>query len=155
AVDALDVDLRLATPLALLERSSAGELDGAGRHPGHPGGGGRARRANLRRRTRGEDDVVGSELAARDLEDDVGDSLPDLGGGAVHLGTAVCQEPNARSAGVVEALRVADVLEAEREADAAPDAVATRRVARPSGQTEYVAGELLGCGHLERRRPAD
>ena len=57
------------------------------------------------------------------------DALPDLGGGAVDERAAVLPSAHARGAVVVEALRVADVLEADGEADAAPHALAARRVA--------------------------
>jgi len=48
-------------------------------------------------------------------------------------GAPVGTKLDAGGAEVVEALRVTDVLEAEREADAAPDALARRRVARAAG----------------------
>ena len=44
---------------------------------------------------------------------------------------------------VVEALRVADVLEADREADAAADALPARRVAGAAGEADRVARQLL------------
>ena len=97
--------------------------------------------------------VVGAELGARDLEDHVRHALADLGRGAVHLGASRrATEPHARGAGVVEALRVADVLEADREADAALDALAARRVARAAGQADRVARQLLGLRHAAARR---
>ena len=65
-------------------------------------------------------DRLGAELGARDLEDHADDALPDLGRGAVHGGAAVGMEHDASGTGVVEALRVADVLEPDREADPAP-----------------------------------
>ena len=61
--------------------------------------------------------------------------------------------PHARGAVVVEALREADVLEADREADAAPDALAARRVAGAAGQPERVARQLAsGSGSSAARR---
>jgi hypothetical protein len=83
---------------------------------------------------RGDEDVVDPELGSRDLEDHVRDALADLGRGAVHLGRAVGEQPDSRRARVVEALRVADVLEADGEAGAAADALAARRVAGASRQ---------------------
>ena len=74
---------------------------------------------------------------------DADDALPDLGRGRVHGGAAVGAEHDAGRAEVVEALRVADVLEAEREADAAADALAARRVARAAGEPQRVARQLL------------
>ena len=61
-------------------------------------------------------------------------------------------EPHARGAVVVEALGEADVLEADREADAAADALAVRRVAGAAGQAERVARQLLGR-RRHRARP--
>ncbi len=104
---------------------------------------------------RREHDVVGAELGARDLEDHVRDALADLGRGAVHLRAPVRAQPHARSAVVVEALRVADVLEADREADAAPDALAAGRVPGAAGEPDRVARELLGLGYRKLRRTPD
>jgi hypothetical protein len=56
---------------------------------------------------------------------------------------------------VVEALRVADVLEAEGEAGSAPDAVAARRVAGAPGKADGVARELLRLRLLDCRAAAD
>ena len=156
AVHALDVDLAAARPLALLERRAAGVAHGAGRHPGHARRRGRAGRADASRSCAGASvDVVGAELGARDLEDHAGHALADLGRGAVHLGAAVGAQHHARRAEVVEALRVADVLEADREADAAPHALAARRVARAARQPDRVARQLLrrsGTGSAAARR---
>ena len=93
--------------------------------------------------------------ASRDLEDHADDALADLGAGAVHVGAAVGVELHARGAVVVEALRVADVLEADREADAAADALAARRVAGAAGQPDRVARQRLGLGHRDRGGGAD
>ena len=64
-------------------------------------------------------------------------------------------EPHASRAGVVEALRVADVLEADREADPALDALAAGRVAGAAGQADRVARQLLGLRHRQRGGAAD
>jgi len=127
AVDAFDVDVA-ARPLTFLERRATRELDGAGRHPGHPRGGGGACRPDPRGRRRRQRDVLDRELRSRDLEADVGHSLPDLGPGAEDLGAFV-RELHARRARVVEALGVADVLETGGEADTAADALAVGRIA--------------------------
>ena len=95
------------------------------------------------------------ELGARDLQDHAGDALPDLGRGAVHLGRAVGEQAHARGAVVVEALRVRDVLEADREADAATNALAVRRVAGAAGQAQQVARQRLRRRRLERGGGAD
>src|SRR5262245_61415991 len=104
---------------------------------------------------RREADLVDAELRARDLEDEIRDALPDFRGGAVDLGRAVLEESYARRAIVVEPLREADVLVAGREADAAADALAARRVARTAREPERVAWQLLRLGRLERRGRAD
>ena len=70
-------------------------------------------------------------------------------GGAVDGRAAVGVELDARSARVVEALRVADVLEPDREADAAADAGAARRVAGSARQADRIARKALGRGRLE------
>ena len=119
AVDALDVDLAAAAGLALVERRATRVPHGARGHPRHARRRRRAGGADRGGRSRRDPDVVGAELGARDLQDHVRHALPDLGGGAVHLGGAVLEEADARGAGVVEAFRVRDVLEADREADAA------------------------------------
>ena len=130
-VDALDVDLA-ARPLLLLECCPAGELDRACRHPGHARRGCRAGRADCARGRTRQRDVLDPELRARDLEDDVRDALPDLRPGAEHLGPRA-GELHTGGAEVVEPLRVADVLEAGREADAAADSLTVRRVAGATG----------------------
>ena len=65
------------------------------------------------------------------------------------------EDPHARGAVVVEALGVGDVLEADREADAAPHALAARRVAGAAGQAQRVARQLLRRRRLERGGRAD
>src|SRR5439155_13574842 len=105
-----------------------------------------------RRRVRRQRNVAGAELRTRHLEDDVRNSLAHLGGRAVDRGTAVGMELHPGRGEVVEPLRVTDVLEADRETDAALDALATRRVAGAAGKTHGIAGKLLGLGHVERRR---
>src|SRR5919201_288702 len=67
----------------------------------------------------------------------------------------VAEQADARSAVVVESLRVADVLEADGETRAAANAVAPRRVAGPARETDRVAGELLGLGLGKGRATAD
>ena len=103
---------------------------------------------------RRERDVARAELGTGDLEDDPAEPLADLGRGAVHGGAPVGVELDPRGAVVVEAFREADVLEADREADAAADALAPRRVARAAGQPDRVARERLRLGHGDRRRLA-
>ena len=91
---------------------------------------------------------------AGDLQDHADDALADLGGRAMHVGAAVGMQHHARGAEVVEAFRVADVLEPDREADAAADALAARRVAGAAGQPDRVPWELLrlaGPGSPPRR----
>ena len=104
-------------------------------------------------------DVLRAELGARDLQDHARHALADLGRGAVHLGGELLvragPEPHARRAGVVEALRVADVLEPDREADAALDALAAGGVAGAARQADRVARQLLGLGHGQRGGAAD
>ena len=101
---------------------------------------------------RREPDVVDAELGAGDLEHHARHALTDLGRSAVHLGRTVGEQANASGAVVVEALREADVLEADREADAAADALAARRVAGAAGQAQRIARQLLGRRRLERSR---
>jgi hypothetical protein len=67
----------------------------------------------------------------------------------------VCAQHDPGGAEVVEALRVADVLEAEREADAAPDSLAARRVAGATGQPQRVARERLLRRDRQRGGTAD
>ena len=141
--------------VALGERLAAGQLHGSGGHPGHARRRGGAGGADVRRRAGLEDDVLGPELAARDLEDHVGHALADLGGGAVHGRAPVLAQHDARRAVVVEALRVTDVLEADREADAALHALAARRVPGAAGEPDGLARQLLGLGLRERGRAAD
>ena len=104
---------------------------------------------------RSDDDVRDlGQLGAGDLADDVDDALPDLGRCGVNLRDQVASgigvEADAGGAVVVEALRVADVLVADRKADAAPDAVAARRVAGAAGEADRVARELLRVGLGDR-----
>ena len=68
---------------------------------------------------------------------------------------AVGAQEHAGGGEVVEALRVADVLEADREADAAADALAAGRVAGAAGQADRVARQLLRLGHRQRGGAAD
>ena len=68
---------------------------------------------------------------------------------------AVLEQPDAGRAEVVEALRVAEVLEADREADAASDAFAAGRVAGAAGQPDRVARQLLRLGLREGRCAPD
>ena len=83
---------------------------------------------------RREGHVLRPELAAGNLEDHLRDALSDLRGGAVDDGAAALREHHAGGGKVVEALRVAEVLEADGEADAAADAFAARHVAGAAGQ---------------------
>ena len=128
-VDPLDVDLA-ALSLLLLECRPARVAHRARGHPGHARRGRRAGGVDCRGRVRREHDVVGAELGPGDLEDDVRDALPNLRRGAMHLGAAVGVQLDARGRVVVEPFGVADVLEPDREADAALHSFAARRVAR-------------------------
>src|SRR6185312_14516069 len=102
-----------------------------------------------------DDDVCDlRQLGPCDLTDDIDDALPDLGRGGVHLRDEVAAgigvKADAGRAVVVEPLRIADVLVAEREADSAPDAVAARRVPGASGEAYRIARELLGVRLRDR-----
>ena len=88
------------------------------------------------------------ELRPRDLPDHAFDALADLGRGAVDLGR-VAGEDDPGGAEVVEALGVADVLEADREARAPLHALAPGRVPCSARQPDRVARQLLGRRHLE------
>ena len=69
----------------------------------------------------------------------------------MHLRHATGIESHAGGAVVVEALGVADVLEADGEADTALHAFAARRVPRSSREPNRLAREPLGLRNLERR----
>ena len=153
-VDALDVD-GASHPVALLERRAARGLHGAGRHPGHPRGRRGACRSDVRRGSGRDGDVLRPELEPRHLQDHLAHALTHLGGRAVHLRRAVLGEDDASGTEVVEALRVADVLEADREADAATHSLAARRVPRAAGEPDRLARKLLRLGRLESRRATD
>ena len=73
----------------------------------------------------------------------------------MHLGGAVLEQAHARGAGVVEAFRVGEVLEADREADAALHAFAARRVPGAAGQADRRARQLLRLGLAQSRAAAD
>ena len=147
AVDALDVDLAAALPLALLERGPAGVAHRAGRHPRHPRRGRGARRAD-RSRSCASASATSSVPSSVRATWRITPTTPWPTSAAAECTTALAVgvEHDTGRAEVVEPLRVADVLEAEREADAAPDALAARRVARAAGQPERVARQLLGAG---------
>src|SRR5581483_3942583 len=120
----------------LLERGATRVANGARRHPGHTGRGCGAGRLDGRGLARREADVLDPELRSRDLEHDARHALSDLGRRAVHLRPAVRRDADARGAVVVEALRVRDVLEPDREADAAAYAAASGRVAGAARQPD-------------------
>src|SRR5437764_10714787 len=138
-VDALDVDIAAGVALTFFQRGPARVAHGTGGHPRHARGGRRPGRVDRRGRVRRKRDLVRTELRPRDLEDDVRDALPDLGRGTVDFRASVRGQLDARRRVVVEPLRVADVLEADREPDAAPHALAARRVAGAAGKTERIA----------------
>ena len=73
----------------------------------------------------------------------------------MHLGRAVLGQDDARRAVVVEALRVADVLEADGEPDPTSDSFTAGRVPRTAGQPDHVAWQLLRRGRLESSRSPD
>ena len=104
-------------------------------------------------RAGGEDDVLRAELGARHLQDHFVTPCPTSA-------AAQCTSAASSSSGradarapstVVEALRVADVLEADGKADAALHALSARRVPRSAGQADRVARELLCLRHRQRR----
>jgi hypothetical protein len=99
--------------------------------------------------------VVCGMLGVRDLEDHADDTLTNLGSGAVHLGAAVGMKHDPSRTGVVEALGVTDVLEADRETDPALHAFAAGRVARAARQSDRVARQRLGRGNGDRGCGAD
>ena len=136
------------------------------RAAGHP------RLARRRRRARGADLRVGrqhhhaldAELVAGDLLLHGDEPLADLGRRGVDLHERLAadhREPDAGGRVVVEALRVADVLVADGVADAAPDALAVRRVRVPTGEhgrgrPAAAAGRAtLASSSLDRRGAAD
>src|SRR5262245_53082812 len=128
AIDALDVHITAARAPALLERRTTCRLHRTRRHPGHARGGSRSRRTDARGRAGGQSHIVGAELEPGDVQDHVAHALADFRSGAMHLCRAVVRENDPRGAVVVEALRVADVLEAHCEAEAASHALAARGV---------------------------
>src|SRR5207244_8614253 len=85
------------------------------------------------------------ELGARDLRADGDNALTDLGRGGVHAdhrAALVAQEPNSCGRKVVEAVRVAHVLESRRKADTPADPFADREVPRASGQRDRIARDV-------------
>ena len=122
-----------------LDLAARGE-DGAPGHPGLPRG---------RRRSRGADrrvgwielDALDAELRPDDLHADGHEPLAHLGGRRVHARertALVAHEANAGGREVVEPVRVADVLHADREADTAAHALAVREVPRAAGQRDGI-----------------
>ena len=89
-----------------------------------------------------EHDVVDAEHVARDLLREGDEALADLDGGARDRGHAVL-EPAARRRRVVEAARVHEVLDPDREPDTPPHAVAVCSAAGAARE-----------GQLRRRSPA-
>src|SRR5918995_632560 len=89
-------------------------------------------------------DVLDAQLRARDLRVDRDAALADLAGRRVDLHQRLAaRAPRPAHAGgrvVVEAVREADVLEADRVADAAAGAFTARRVAEAARQPELAAG---------------
>ena len=81
---------------------------------------------------------VDAQLGADDLRLDGDESLPDLGGGGVHDGGRLAADdlqPDAGGGVVVEALREADVLDADAIADAAADPSPCVVLATPPGSS--------------------
>ena len=150
AVDPLDVDLAALTHAAFLDCGATGIANGAGGHPGHARGGGRSGRVDGAGRARRERDLARSELGLGDLEDHADEPLPHLDPGAVDGGAPVDVDLHPCGAVVVESLREADVLEADRESDAPLDAFAPRRVARAARKPDRIARQCLGLGHGNR-----
>jgi hypothetical protein len=120
----------------------AGCLDRAAGHPGLAG---------CRRGAGGTDLGVGwedhhavdPELGTGDLGLDGDQPLADLGGGGVHLDQRFAGDQRQADPGgrvVVEAFGVADVLEPDRVADPAPDALTVGHVGDPAGQSTEVEG---------------
>ena len=109
---------------------------------------------------RREDDVLDvGKLGSRHLHHHVRDSLAHFCGRRVNLGDEVAArigvEAHASGAVVVEALRVAEILEADGEADAAVDPVSAGRVSGAAGKANGIAGQLLRLGLGERDAAAD
>ena len=123
----------LADPLA-------GGLDRAAGHVGLPGG--RRRAAGADRGVRRADHhPVHAQLGAADLLLDGDQALADLGRGGVHGHHRLAGgdlQPDPRGRVVVVALGEADVLVADRVADAAHHALAVGGVGHPAGQAAQV-----------------
>ena len=86
--------------------------------------------------------AVDAELGPRDLRHDRREPLPALDAGGVHLGHGPLGAARERDSGlveIVEALAVGDVLVADREPDAAPQALAVADVAGAAGERHRVA----------------
>ena len=148
----------LRPALELGQCVDAGQAHSPCGHPGQARCRGRAGRADAVRGRGRQPNVLGPQLGPGDLENDVVDALAELGCSAVHLcgePAVRAPEPDPRRARVVEPLREADVLEADREAHPAPDALAAGRVARSAREADRVARELLGLRHRELGRAAD
>ena len=126
-----------------------------GDHPGHARGRGRSRRVDGGRRVRSERHLVQLELRPGHLGDHAHHALADLGGGAVHLGgeptVGAGEKADAGRAVVVEAVRVAEVLEADGKAHAAPDALPARDVPGPAREPDRIARQLLGLRQRQLR----
>ena len=135
----------LGQPLA---DARAGQLDRAAGHPGLPRRRRRPRRAD--RRVGGEDHhLLDVELGAGDLLEHRHQALADLGGGGVDLRDPALlgdQEAHAGRRVVVEPLGEGDVLEADREADAPPGALAVGGVGDAARQLAQVDRRAAGQG---------
>ena len=120
--------------------------DGAARHHrlARRGRGPRRRRAPCPRvSTR---DVLDAQLGPDDLHEDGLEPLAALDGGGVDRRAAARRGPraqrHARLGRVVEPLAVGEVLVADREPDAAPDALAAADVPGAAGKVHRVAGRV-------------
>ena len=154
SVHPLDVDLAAAA-LALLERRPARIAHGPRRHPCHPRRRRRACRAHRRGRVWHQGHRSRTELGARHLQDHACDALPHLRRSTVHIGASVLTQDHAGCTRIVEPLRVADVLEPDREPDAPPDTLASSGVARSPRQADRIARQLLGVRNGDRGGSAD
>ena len=115
---------------------AAGRLHGAAAHRRLAGGRGRAGRPDRRWSAAMDGDALDAELGADDLREHRVQPLAELDRGGVDLGdrpVGARAQRHGRLGRVVEALAVGDVLEADREADAARERLAAPAFPEPPG----------------------